>query len=163
MLKIATFAKPQNFSSNTKNYKILNQINLNKENPVMEFTLNAEDSHLLIQSVCVTSKTNTGNQWSNFISKIQLIAELKHVVFDILEARFIDEKKEQFSIHLIIDPYQVQPVFYLNKVIKNETFTLGIDPERKFYNILKLELQGVEKLDEDYNLAFNIEKFKIDD
>jgi len=141
----------------------LNQINLNKENPVMEFTLNAEDSHLLIQSVCVTSKTNTKNQWTNFISKIQLTAELKFVVFDIPEVRFIDERNEQFPIHLIIDPYEVQPVFHLNKVIKNETFTLGIEPERKFYNILKLELQGVGNLDDDYNLEFNIEKFKIDE
>ena len=139
------------------------QINLNKENPVMEFTLNAEDSHLLIQSVCVTSKTNTGSQWTDFISKIQLIAQLKYVVFDVPEVRFIDERNEQFPIHLIIDPYQVQPIFHLNKVIKNETFTLGINPERKFYNILKLAVQGIEYLDEDYNLAFNIEKFKIDD
>jgi len=129
----------------------------------MEFTLNAEDSHLLIQSVCVTSKTNTKNQWTNFISKIQLTAELKFVVFDIPEVRFIDERNEQFPIHLIIDPYEVQPVFHLNKVIKNETFTLGIEPERKFYNILKLELQGVGNLDDDYNLEFNIEKFKIDE
>jgi hypothetical protein len=139
------------------------QINLNKKNPVVEFTLNSEDSHLLIQSVCVSSKTNTGNQWTNFICKIQLTAELKHVVFDVLEVRFSDEKNEQFPIHFLTDPYQVQPVFHLNKVIKNETFTLGIDPERKFYNILKLALQGIEYLDEDYNLAFNIEKFKIDD
>ena len=141
----------------------MNQINLNKENPVIEFTLNAEDSHLLIQSVCVTSKTNTEDQWTNFISKIQLTAELKYVVFDVPEVRFIDERNEQFPIHLIIDPYEVQPVFHVNKLIKNETFTLGTNPERKFYNILKLELQGIENLDEDYNLEFSIEKFKIDD
>ena len=128
----------------------------------MEFTLNAEDSHLLIQSVCVKSKTNTEDQCTNFISKIQLIAELKYVVFDVPEVRFNDERNEQFPIHLIIDPYQVQPIFHLNKVIKNETFTLGINPERKFYNILKLELQGIENLDEEYNLEFNIEKFKIE-
>ena len=115
-----------------------------------------------VQSVCVTSKTNTDDQWTNFISKIQLIAELKHVVFDAQEVRFIDERNEQFPIHLIIDPYEVQSIFHLNKVIKNETFTLGIDPERKFYNILKLELQGIENLDEDYNLEFSIEKFKIE-
>lgn len=139
------------------------QINLNKDNPIIEFTLNAEDSHLLIQSVCVTSKTNTGNQWTNFISKIQLTAELKYVVFNVPEVRFIDERNEQFPIHLIIDPYEVQPVFQLNKLIKNETFILGTDPERKFYNILKLALKNIENLDEDYNLVFNIEKFKIDD
>ena len=141
----------------------MNQINLNTEKPVIEFTLNAGDSHLLIQSIYLTSKNYKGNQWTNFITKIQLTAELKYVVFDVPEVRFIDERNEQFPIHLIIDPYQVQPIFHLNKVIKNETFTLGIDPERKFYNILKLELQGIENLDEDYTLAINIEKFRIDD
>lgn len=138
------------------------QICLNKKNPVIEFTLNAEDSHLLIQSVCVTSKTNTEDQWTNFITKIQLTAELKYVVFNVPEERFIDEKKEQFPIYLIIDPYEVQPVFHVNKLIKNETFILATNPERKFYNTLKLALQGVENLYVDYNLAFNIEKFKID-
>jgi hypothetical protein len=163
-MKIATFAKPETVISNTKkNYKILKQINLNKQNPVMEFTLNAEDSHLLIQSIYLTSKNDKGRKWTNFISKIQLIAELKYVVFDVSEVRFIDERNEQFPIHLIIDPYQVQPVFHLNKVIKNETFTMGIDPERKFYNILKLAVQNTEHFDDDYNLEFNVEKFKIDD
>ena len=141
----------------------MNQINLNSENPEIEFTLNAGDSHLLIQSIYLTSKNYKGNQWTNFISKIQLTAELKFVVFDVPELRFIDARKEQFPIHLLIDPYQIQPVFHVNILIQNETFTLGIDPERKFYNILKLAIQNVEHLDDDYNLAFNIEKFRIDE
>jgi hypothetical protein len=36
-------------------------IKLNKENPEIEFQLNAEDSYLLIQSIFVTSQINTGN------------------------------------------------------------------------------------------------------
>jgi hypothetical protein len=138
------------------------QIILNKDNPIIEFTLNAEDSHLLIQSIYLTSKNDKGRQWTNFISKIQLTAELKYVVFDVLEVRFIDERKEQFPIHLLIDPFEDRPVFHVNKLIKNESFTLGIDSERKFYNILKLAVQNTEHLDDDYNLEFNIEKFKID-
>jgi hypothetical protein len=39
---------------------------------------------------------------------------------------------------------------------------VGINPERKFYRTLKLELLDVENLDEDYTLEFNIEKFNID-
>ncbi|MFN5921685.1 MAG: hypothetical protein ACK45I_10325, partial [Bacteroidota bacterium] len=58
--------------------------------------------------------------------------------------------------------YQVQPVFHINTLIKNETFTVGINPERKFYRTLKLELLDVENLNEDYTLEFNIEKFNID-
>ena len=141
----------------------MNQISLNTENPEIKFTLNAADSHLLIQNIRLISKNYKGNQWTNFISKIQLTAELKYVVFDVPKVRFIDERKEQFPIHLLIDPYEAEPVFHVNKLIKNELFTLGINPERKFYNILKLAVQNTEHLDDDYNLAFNIEKFKIDD
>ena len=140
----------------------MEQIKLNKENPEIEFKLNSKDSYLLIHSVFVTSQKNFENEWTNFISKVKLIAELRYVVFVDPEGRFIDDRKKQFPIHLLTDPYQVQPIFQLNKLIKNETLTLGINPERKFYRTLKLELQDVENLDEDYSLEFNIEKFNID-
>jgi hypothetical protein len=125
--------------------------------------MNSEDSYLMIHSVSVTSQKNFEKKWTNFISQVKLIAEMKYVVFDDKQGCFIDERKNQFPIHLLVDPYQVQPVFQLNKLIKNETFTLGINPESKFYRTLKLELQDVENLDEEYSLLLNIEKFKIDD
>ena len=128
----------------------------------MEFKLNSKDSYLLIHSVFVTSQKNFENEWTNFISKVKLTAELRYVVFDDQQGRFIDERRKQFPIHLMVDSYQVQPIFQLNKLIKNETFTKGINPDLKFYSILKLELQDVENLDEDYTLEFNIEKFNID-
>ena len=135
---------------------------LNKENPEMEFKLNSEDSYLMIHSVIVTSQKNFENGWNNFISKVKLTAELRYVVFVDPEGRFIDDRKKQFPVHIIPDLYQVQPVFHLNTLIKNETFTLGVNPEQNFYRTLKLELQDVECLDEGYSLEFNIEKFNID-
>jgi hypothetical protein len=140
----------------------LEQIELNKENPEIEFKLNSKDSYLLIHSFLVRSQKNFENEWANFISKVKLTAELRYVVFVEPEGRFIDDRKKQFPIHFIPDLYQVQPVFQLNTLIKNETFTLGVNPELKFYRTLKLELQDVESLNEDYSLEFNIEKFKID-
>ena len=140
----------------------MEQIKLNKDIPKIEFKLNSEDSYLLIHSAFVTSPNNLENEWANFISKVKLTAELKYVVFDDQQGCFIDERKNQFPIHLLVAPYQVQPVFHLNTLIKNETFTVGINPERKYYRTLKLELQDVENLDEDYTLEFNIEKFNID-
>lgn len=128
----------------------------------MEFKLNSKDSYLLIHNVFVTSQKNFENLWTNFISKVKLTAELRYVVFVDPEGRFIDDRKKQFPIHFIPDLYQVQPIFHLNTLIKNEAFTLGINPERKFYRTLKLELQNVENLDEDYTLEFNIEKFNLD-
>ena len=140
----------------------MEQIKLNKENPELEFKLNSEDSSLLIHSAFVTSQKNFENEWTNFISKVKLTAELKYVVFDDQQGRFIDERKNQFPINLLVDPYQVQPIFHLNTLIRNETFTKGINPDLKFYSILKLELQDIENLDEDYSLEFNIEKFNLD-
>jgi hypothetical protein len=140
----------------------MEQIKLNKENPEMEFKLNSKDSYLLIHSVFVTSQKNLKNEWTNFISKVKLSAELKYVVFVDPEGRFIDDRKKEFPIPIIPDQNQVQPIFQLNILIKNETFTVGINTERKFYRTLKLELLDVEHLDEDYSLEFNIEKFNID-
>ena len=140
----------------------MEQIKLNNANPEMEFKLNSEESYLLIHSVFISSQKNVTNEWTNSLSKFKLTAELKYVVFDDQQGRFIDESRKQFPIHLLTDPYQVQPVFQLNKLIKNETFTLGINQERKFYRTLKLELQDFEELNDNYSLEFNIEKFKID-
>ena len=141
----------------------MEQIKLNKENPELEFKLNAEDSSLLIHSAFVTSQNNFENEWTNFISKVKLTAELKYVVFDDQQGRFIDERKNEFPIHLLVDPYQVKPIFHLNTLIRNETFTKGINPYLKFYSLLKLEIRDYENLDSDHILVLNIEKFKIDD
>ncbi len=140
----------------------MEQIKLNKEIPEIAFKMNSEDSYLLIHSVFVTLPKNFEKKWTNFISKVKLTAELRYVVFDDQKGRYIDERRKQFPIHLLTDPYQVQPVFQLITLIKNETFTLGINPERKFYRILKLGLRDFENLDEDYSLEINIEKFNIE-
>ena len=143
-------------------------IKLNKENPEILFKLNSEDSYLQIHSAFVTSNfcvstSKLPNKWTNFISKVELTAELRYVVFDDQQGRLIDDRRKQFSTYFVTTPYQVEPVFQLNKLIKNETFTLGINPERKFYQALKLELQDVDPLNDNYTLELKIEKFKIDD
>ena len=140
----------------------MEKFKLSKEIPGIEFKLNSADSYLLIHSVVVKSPKNLKNGWTHFKSQVKPTAELKYVVFDDQKGCFIDQRNHQFLIHLVVDPKQVQPVFQLNQLIKNETFTLGINPEKKFYQTLKLELQDVENLDEDYILEFNIEKFNID-
>ena len=140
----------------------LEQIKLNKEIPEIEFKLNAEDSYLLIHDVVVTSQNNFKNEWTNFISAVKLTAELKYIVFDDAQQRFINERKIQVPIHLLVDANQVQPTFQLNKLIRNETFTIGINPDMKFYSILKLEIKNYEIPNSDHTLVFNIDKFKID-
>ncbi len=128
----------------------------------MEFKLNSKDSYLLIHSVFVRSQKNFEKEWTNFISKAKLTAELRYVFFDDQQGRFIDERRKQFPIYLLTDPCQIEPFFQMNKLIKNETLTSGINAERKFYRTLKLELHDVENLEEYHFLEFNIEKFNID-
>jgi hypothetical protein len=141
----------------------LEQIKLNKENPEIEFKLKSNDSYLLIHSIFIRSQKNFENEWTNFILKVKLTAELRYVVFVDPEGRFIDDRKKQYPIHLLVDTYQVQPIFQLNKLIKNETIKIGINTDLKFYRTLKLELKDYEYLDSNHTLEFNIEKFKIDD
>jgi hypothetical protein len=124
--------------------------------------LNAEDSYLLVQSVSLSCHDNTGNAWTNFISKVRLTAELKYIVYAQPEGRFIDDRKKEFPIHLAPDANQMQAEFHLNLLIKNETFTVGINPEIKCYKTLKLELHNLENLDEDCTLTLHIKKHKMD-
>jgi len=125
----------------------MNVIKLNKKNPTIEFDLNAEESYLLIESICITTNNDCSDQWANFISKVKLSAELRYFSFRDAEGRFIDERKKQFPIHIMPGPYQAQPFFPLNKSIKNETFTVGINPEQQFYQALKLELHDIHELE----------------
>ena len=109
--------------------------------------MNSEDSYLIIECVYVISSSKTDNHWSNFISKVKLTAELKYIVYVDPGGRYIDERKKEFPIHLIKDINQFQPVFHLKQLIKNETFTVGINTEIKFYKILKIELNDFENLE----------------
>jgi hypothetical protein len=136
----------------------LEQIKLNKENPKIEFRLNAEESSILIKSVYTTSQNNAENQWSDFISKVIITVELKYLVYDDQQGRVIDERSNKYPIHLFFEPHQVHPVFHLNKLIKNETFTLGIQTAQKFYQTLSLEIENFDSLFGDFTLEFHIEK-----
>ena len=141
--------------------KELNTFTLNKENPKIEFKLSSKDSYLLIKSVSVTSKDIFNNKWANFISTVKLTAELKYIVYVNQERRFIDERKKQFPINILPNLFQVQPVSNLNQLIKNETFTLGWNPEEKFYETMILELHDIKEHDDNYSLQFDVELFKI--
>ena len=72
-------------------------------------------------------------------------------------------KKKQFTIRFITDINQIQPVFQLKLLIKNETCTMGFNFEIKFYKTLKLELSDFENLEAEYTLALNIKKYKLDE
>lgn len=127
----------------------------------MEFQLNSEDSFMLIHSVSILPFSNEDKQWINFIDKIELTAGLKYDIFEDNSGTFIDERKNEFPIHLVPGIFQIQPVFQVNLLIKNETFTLGIGTEQKYYQKLIFELHHFEELQNDFTLEFKFEKFKL--
>jgi len=118
----------------------LEQIILNTENPEVELEFTPE-SYLLIKSISITSLKN--------ISSIKLTAELKYVD----DGRFSDE----IPIYLITESHQVEPVFQLNKLLKNE---MGINQGRKFFNRLKLKFTCVED-DDNIQMTINCLSNKI--
>jgi hypothetical protein len=140
----------------------LEKIKLSKEIPEIEFKLNSVNSYILLHSVAVTSPKNFKNEWTNFISQVKLTAVLKYVVFDDSQQHFIDEREIQYPINLLVDQNHVQPNFQLDRLIKNETLSMGVNANLKYYCKLKLKLQEVENLQSEYSLDFLIEKYKID-
>ena len=67
----------------------------------MEFKLNSKDSYLLIHSAFVTSQKNFENEWTNFISKVKLTAELRYVVFvDPEDLLMIEKSNSQYILFL---------------------------------------------------------------
>ena len=117
----------------------MEQIILNTENPEVELEFTPE-SYLLIKSISITSLKN--------ISSIKLTAELKYV-----DGGFSDE----IPIYLITESHQVEPVFQLNKLLKNE---MGINQGRKFFNRLKLKFTCVED-DDNIQMTINCLSNKI--
>jgi len=47
------------------NFIKMNVNKLNKENPTIEFNLTAEDSYLLIKSVCIPTNKDFSYQWGS--------------------------------------------------------------------------------------------------
>ncbi len=134
---------------------------LNKENPKIEFNMISKDSYLLIKTIFLDSTVvEPQTNWSSFLSTINLEAELYYVVYVDPQGRFIDDRNIQLPINILPDINQIQPVFMLNKLIQNETLTIGYSDE-KCYQTLKLELLDCNKLDENYTLCFDVELYDI--
>ena len=94
----------------------MEQLNLNKSNPEIEFKFNSEDSYLMIHSVSVTSQKNFKNKWTNFISQVKLTAELKYVVFDDQKGRFIDDKSVYIFQNSAHSPNREEPTLFNEKM-----------------------------------------------
>jgi len=135
---------------------------LNRNTPTKEFKLTSKESNLLIDSVSIVIKDDKNAIWTNIASSIQLLVELKYVVYKDPAGRFTEDRTKEFPINLIVAPNQIQPVFILNQRIVNEVFKIGWNTDEKMYTSLKLKLVENNKVNEKYSLHFNVEKHEIE-
>jgi hypothetical protein len=133
---------------------------LSKNKSTITFLLNGPDSSLLIRKITLQTSENNKNL-SSIISSLNLSYELKYVVFNDAEDRFIDERKQISPITISLDPCHTEAIFDLNLRINNEKFTVGNNPNQKCYTTLKLALIETSSIEQEYELKFEVEPYNI--
>lgn len=132
----------------------MNTFSLNSRNSQIEFRLNSIDSYLYIDTITLINFNEISNEWINILSKVELKAELKYLVYSDSNGPYLDIRSSDIPIYF--DPAQSQPVFKINRTIQNQLLTIGINSETKFYSTLKLELKETGIIPETYELRFEV-------
>jgi len=132
----------------------MKNFSLGSKNSTIEFHLNSVDSYLHIDTITLTNFGSIGNEWTNILPKLELKADLKYLVY--ADSIDISTDIRSFCIPLKIDPIQSQPVFKINRTIENKMLTIGINPKKKCYSTLKLEIKETAIISEKYELRFEV-------
>ncbi len=130
---------------------------LDNKNNTIKLTLESEKSKIIIKSVSVNFNETIKENWVVIIPKIKIEAELSFPIFIEQSNQIIDSRTLSTPVHLQIDPFQKSPTFNLNQQINNESFTIGINPELKYFNTLKIILQNTIDLDFSVEIHLEIE------
>lgn len=139
----------------------MSTFSLDRENSTIEFQLSSIESYLHIDTITLTNFGSLGNEWINILPKLTLTAELKYLVY--ADSNIPLPDKRSFCIPITIDPNQSQPVFKINRIIQNQLLTIGINPEKKRYSTLKLELKETETIIDKYEWGFEVKMHKVVD
>ncbi|MCF6183176.1 MAG: hypothetical protein L3J56_00880 [Bacteroidales bacterium] len=133
----------------------MNSFKLTNTNLVKRFLFDDEDSYFRIVRLSVHSLNRETDKLklSEIISNFHLKVLLRYVVYE--HENYTDERIESFPIFFVKETNQIQPIFNLNTLIKNKTFTIGISIKKHFYNELTIEL--INKSGKDFDSCFNIE------
>lgn len=155
--------KPQTTSAKsqpTKNNE-MEIINLNNQKSFREFTFLNIDSYLRIKKITVVPGTDTAINWQEIIPNLFLKIELRYIVHQTNE--FTDDRIIDYQINLTASPNQIHPIFEMDKYIRTQEFTLGSNPDKKYYTDLKITLVETESINESYSVQIEFERFKMDD
>lgn len=136
----------------------MNTFSLDSKNSQIAFKLQTIDSYLHIDTITLISSGGTGNEWIKILSKLALSAELKYLVYS---DNGLYPDTRSIYIPITIEPSQLKPIFKINRTIKNQPLTIGINTEKKFYSTLMLELKEIETISEKYELKFEVRLHEI--
>jgi hypothetical protein len=141
--------------------EVMESFTLDSNNKVKEFEFNSKDSYLLIKSVSLLLEENNNISWMQLLPIIQLKAVVKYTVIKDANNRFSDERTNKFSLNLILDINQTQPVFNINYQIKNDSIKIGWNDTERHYSTIKIELIEIKEINVNYSIQFFVEKYKI--
>ena len=139
----------------------MNTFSLDNTNAQISFKLNAIESYLHIDTITLSNFGSIGNEWINILPKLTLTAELKYLVY--ADSNIYLPDTRSVCIPITIEPNQSQPFFKINRTIQNQLLTIGINPEKKCYSTLKLELKETSTIYEKYKLKFEVKMHKVVD
>jgi hypothetical protein len=130
---------------------------LNKVNPTATFNLSSKESHFLIKSILLSCPESFRNQFVQIMSKHEIIAELKYIVYVEEHGRFIDQRTKEIPILISAGSNHLNQEIKIDQHIQNETLYIGFNPDEKFYKILTLILMNSSELDAGCSFSIQIE------
>ena len=139
----------------------MNTFILDKDRSHKKFTFSSSTSSNRLSRVSISTDSNSNLDWIALVSKLKLKVTLRYIVSQTKE--FIDDRIEEFPIHLQIELNQKQPVFNLNKTISTKTFLIGCSDKEHFYSDLIIDLEIVENTKENFSLLFEYEMSEMEE
>jgi hypothetical protein len=133
----------------------MNNFKLDTNTTTKVFTFCSAFAYLKLDRVTLIFENNSSIDWASLVSNMKLKVILRNIVCQ--GHKIVDERKDEFPLHLQIDPSQVQPVFILNQTIQNKTFTIGLSDKEHFYTDLIFELEDSGNNEEPCSLLFEYE------
>jgi lantibiotic modifying enzyme len=130
-------------------------------NKSKKFIFHSSSASIKVGKVSLLLENDSNAEWTSLISKLKLKAELRHTVNQ--ENDILDNRMEEFPIHLLIDPYQNQPVFILNQTIESKKIKIGLSDKEHFYTDLIFELEDSGNNGEPWSLLFEYEMSDMDE
>ena len=128
---------------------------LDRENKFKEFIFHSSSASIKIMKAALVLENDTNVDWTSLIANLKLNAELSYIVHENNDT--LDPRKEEFPIHLNVDPYQKQPVFTLNQTIQSRKFKIGLSDKEQFYTDLIFQLEDSGNNEEPCSLLFEYE------